>query len=438
MNTLCAQLLQIPAGDDAKLKEAIDQHQIAYDKRTWRSSLKEHVRRFANDNNIYTGHIRALNSVWKQIGKVFNRHDLADNTYTADLKDVRKSITTAYGQEQGMKLIKASGVSDSKRTKKRNTEEKEKRDARHAAPFNISLEKIESICEKMKDDIESANPAYKNTPILLAELCIGARIGECIDASNFKIVAKSKRPEPKNVEWIEQKGVLKKRMQQAGAGDDDDDADEQPGGVKDGYVKNAVLIKPMLPYVTASFMLDSLAAWRAANGIVGGNYNLKNMEKYQNRINILLRKRYLSTDDLPDNNATRIKTHLLRAIYAQAAFKLFGQDNETISLFTQKVLGHEALETGLSYSYVKISDSNEQDGERDEDEPGANDVEDNTEEELVPPIKIARNRLPPKVKAREDNLAEDEPITTQLKKENAALKKENAALKKRIAALEKN
>ncbi len=41
---------------------------------------------------------------------------------------------------------------------------------------------------------------------------------------------------------------------------------------KEQWVKDAVLIKPCLPYVDAAWLLRKLAEWRRANGITAGSY----------------------------------------------------------------------------------------------------------------------------------------------------------------------
>lgn len=327
------------------------------------------------------------------IGKVMDHHTphpSAMSAYAQRLTRLRRAITDTYGAEKGKAAIKESKISNSGRTIEKNQIAKAVRDNKHENAFSISLDQIEEICKKMIDDIEDGSTAaQRNAIVLLVELCLGCRVGEVIMASEFSLM-ESKKIGNRTVQFIRQKGVLKKREPreyttarptgsgQAGEGSDadpeseDEELDEeesdmqlvQAGGASAGA--NAVLEKPVLPYVDAAFLLSKLAEWRSSQNIVPGHYVEKTVRKYNTRMNKLLRAKYLDPKDYKD---VRIKTHLLRSIYAAAAYQLFSRANQTLNSFIHEHLGHSNLETGLSYAYVKIIDGKKPILIDDSDEP---------------------------------------------------------------------
>lgn len=316
--------------------------------------------------------------LFELIGKVIDKHTPSPEAraaYAVRLTQLRKAIVQTYGEEKGMEAIRESKISNSKRTFERNQIAKKVRDKKHVNAFGISLTEIKDLCGKMKTDLETAPGTYQHSIVLLFELCTGARIGECINASTFTVMPKRKI-NGKWVSFIKQVGILKKRIEnkddpeelddpeQKGEGQeacehDDDQVGGAPGEQKgyqnDEYDPRGVLEKPVLPYADPTFLVEQLDAWRVNNAVANpGTYDEKTVKKFNNRINVLLRKRYLNPDDYP---GVRIKTHLLRATYAAAAYQLFSTANQTLNAFIQAYLGHASLEIGLNYSYVKILDA---------------------------------------------------------------------------------
>ena len=314
--------------------------------------------------------------LFELIGKVIDKHTPnpeARSAYAVRLTQLRKAIVQTYGDEKGMEAIRESKISNSKRTFERNQIAKKVRDKKHVNAFGISLAEIKDICAKMKTDLESRATSYKHSIVLLFELCTGARIGEVINASTFTVMPKRKI-NGKWVSFIKQVGILKKRIEnkddpeelddpeQKGEGQDEDGDDqvgegpgERKGYQNDEYDPRGVLEKPVLPYADPTFLVEQLNEWRAFNAVENpGTYEEKTVKKFNTRINVLLRKRYLNPSDYP---GVRIKTHLLRATYAAAAYQLFSTPNQTLNAFIQAYLGHASLEIGLNYSYVKILDA---------------------------------------------------------------------------------
>jgi hypothetical protein len=255
------------------------------------------------------------------LGQALTKHIQNSNTYTRYMTMMRKELISRYGQEI-LPVMIAAKISDSDRTKAKNAVQIVRRNKRHEESFNISISDIMGIIGKMVDDINSGDRRFVNTIVLLFELCTGARIGEVMSFGKFTVTGPNE---------ITQEGVLKR-------------------GPRAGQVEKLKI--PTL--YDAKYLVDHLNAWRALKGFTAGTYDLDEAGKLQSKINILLRKRYLSTESAEYN--TGIKTHLLRAIYANAAYKLAGGEHETLSGFISRILGHTGLETGLSYSFVKITE----------------------------------------------------------------------------------
>jgi hypothetical protein len=205
---------------------------------------------------------------------------------------------------------------------------------------------------------------------LLAELALGSRIGENVCAAKYALV-KSAANRP--YELVQQTGVLKKRKdgipysenvpsEQGGEGRDsdvDDAPDEEEyrpsPDAKEEWVKDAVLVKPCLPGVSAAFVLKALSRWRRDHEQTAGIYRPSQVRKYGPATNKLLRARYLKP---AAGDKVKTVSHLLRAIYANACFELLSGKLErklTKNAFITKYLGHGSMEIGLSYAHVFIT-----------------------------------------------------------------------------------
>jgi integrase len=263
----------------------------------------------------------ALSESLALLGAVMTKHILNSNTYTRHMTLIRQELTRLYGPDIIPVMISAK-ISDSERTKVKNAAQITRRNERHETSFNISISEIMDIIGAMVDDINSGAHRYRNTIVLLFELCTGARMGEVVSYGKFTA---------DDDNHITQDGVLKRK---SGSG-------------------SAEKLKIPTLY-SARYLVKHLDAWRKANNITPGTYSMVLAGNTQKKLNQLLRARYLASDD--ENPNARIKTHLLRAVYANAAYKLAGGDHETLSGFIHRVLGHSGLETGLSYSFVKITD----------------------------------------------------------------------------------
>lgn len=261
------------------------------------------------------------------IGQVLTKHINNSNTYTRYMTDIRRELVNVYGAEIIPVMI-AAKISDSDRTKIKNAAQIVRRNKRHEESFNISVSEVMGIIGKMVNDINSGDRRYLNTILLLFELCTGARMGEVMSFGKFTVAGKNQ---------IIQEGVLKR-------------------GPRSSQAEKLNI--PTL--YDAEYLVGHLNAWRKLKNITPGTYSIVHAKNIQQACNDLLRKRYLSTESAEYNST--IKSHLLRAIYANVAFKLAGGEHETLSGFISRVLGHTGLETGLSYSFIKIV----------EDEPAAN------------------------------------------------------------------
>jgi len=255
------------------------------------------------------------------IGQVLTKHINNSNTYTRYMTDIRKELVNVYGAEI-IPLMIAAKISDSDRTKVKNAAQIVRRNKRHEESFNISVGEVMSIIGKMVNDINSGDRRYLNTIPLLFELCTGARMGEVMSFGKFTVAGKNQ---------ITQEGILKR-------------------GPKSNQAEKLNI--PTL--YDADYLVNHLNAWRKLRGFTAGTYSIESARTVQHSANALLRKRYLSTESAEYNGT--IKSHLLRAIYANVAFKLAGGEHETLSGFISRVLGHTGLETGLSYSFIKITE----------------------------------------------------------------------------------
>jgi len=101
-------------------------------------------------------------------------------------------------------------------------------------------------------------------------------------------------------------------------------------------------------------LVGALTEWRRSRGItpeLEGTYNENMVNRDRNKANKLLQKHYL---DKRANKQIRVKTHLLRAIYASAAYDLFSDNSESLNVFINDKLGHDDMEVGLRYAFIKI------------------------------------------------------------------------------------
>lgn len=258
------------------------------------------------------------------IGRVMTKHIVNSNSYTRYMTIIRKELINGFGNDI-IPVMLAGRISDSERTKGKNAHQVERRNKRHESSFNISISEIMEIIGAMVEDLDSGEAKYKNTILLLFELCTGARLGEVMSFGKFK---------PEGKYSITQEGILKQKESSAAA------------------------TKVKIPTLfDAKYLVDHLNKWRADNKITPGTYSIELASETQKKANRLLRSRYIA-GDLENGD---IRSHLLRAIYANAAFKLAGGTHETLSGFIGRVLGHTGLETGLSYSFVKITEDDPED-----------------------------------------------------------------------------
>lgn len=378
------------------------------------------------------------------IGKVIDKHTpnpAASASYAARMTTLRTAIRKTYGEEIGTEAIHKSKISNSKRTFDRNQKAKQVRDKKHENAFEITMQEIKDLCDKMREDLLGDPVKYKHSILLMFELCTGARIGEVINASEFT-VEKPRTLRNKEVPFIKQTGVLKKRIKNKDNVEEidedppeEDQAGEQggegkPGEFRDAYDSRAVLFKPVLPFAEPQWLIDRLQEWRDAHEQKGGAYVEKDVKRYNNAINKLLQKRYLLPESYP---GVRIKTHLLRATYAAAAYALYQTPGQTINNFIQQYLGHASLEIGLNYSFVKITDINYR---KDPVYQPEDQAEDEVADEEKYPIDVEEEKVhvPQLIQPNEPSAASIYEIAA-LRADVAALREDNAAMRKDIRDL---
>lgn len=318
---------------------------------------------------------RAPITLFTLIGKVFDKHipRSNDSGYGTRMTALRDAIRDTYA-DKAAKIIEDSKISNRQRTIEKNAKQKVKRDARLNDAFGITMEKIERLCKKMIKDITTNE--YPRAIFLLAELVTGARTGEVTMAAKFTSLGKKKIGR-KTATFIRQEGILKRERvdrKQQGAGSDDEedgeevdydsynsdsDSDEQFGGRRRTiYKPGGILEKPILPYVEMDFLLDKLAIQRAKEGVTIGQYDSGLSNRINSDLNKKLKSRYLAPSEhkKKDGSNFPITTHLFRGIYVAAAYQLYALPTETFNAFIHNTLGHTSVETGLSYSYVRILD----------------------------------------------------------------------------------
>lgn len=331
-----------------------------------------------------TANKRKLYAFYKLLGQVMDHHIISDDTYVAYMTKLRKAIFAHHGEVEAKQIIEsdAGRLNNQERTTRRNENQRIRRNLRHSNAYSISLLRIRSFMNQLKRDIDSANPKYKHAVPLLVQISLGCRISEVISASKFEPL-----PDRYGVHYMKQIGVLKKRsarQEQRGLGEDDDaDPEEEEEEAEEAEAaaqvegeepflivdKQLVLNKPLLPCdgVTSEWLVDKLTAWRAANREFEsiGKYNKSASDRVLPAINKLLQTRYSTIiykkDSVDAKEAKKITTHLLRSIWGAAAFKLYAGSNETLSKFLMEKLGHDDMEVGLSYSWVKIIDDKPED-----------------------------------------------------------------------------
>ena len=338
------------------------------------------------------------------VGQAFTHINLNDETQMKTMTPIRKELATHFGREVSQKIIEKTKLSDSDRTRQRNINQDATRERKHAQGYNISLPFIARMADRMIDDIKSGDARYQHSIILLAELAMGSRIGENINAAKFTL----EDSKTQVYELVKQVGVLKKRKPDRpysanvrrggqiggarrqkhkfpGPGDaiganssdeeeeeeeeededsDDDDAKSEAKSnnplANEAYERKAELIKPILPVVEGRFLLSELAKWRRNHGQVAGRYDPKAVSKYAKQVNKLFKSRYL----LDRDGNHRVVSHLLRAIYAVASYTTVGREafpGLTLSLYIKKVLGHGSMNIGQSYSHILVIDDESKD-----------------------------------------------------------------------------
>ena len=101
--------------------------------------------------------------------------------------------------------------------------------------------------------------------------------------------------------------------------------------------------KLILPYVSADYLLEKLTAYRESRGLTDliQSYDKRKVNRSGALANKLLRTRYLPPEFVQEE--TRVRTHVLRAIYVQASFDLFAGAGTT-----------SGFDVDISYSYIKI------------------------------------------------------------------------------------
>lgn len=312
--------------------------------------------------------------VLQRIGRAFSeRINANDETHQSIIKDIRKAIKTQFGDEEGVKIIKDSQISDSKRTMRRNMRREKIVEAKHEKPIKVSLEEVKRCIDKMKADIDSGDVKYQNVICLLSELAFGARSLEIYDKSKFKLITpkdpkrvevetrritrslakklESEEKAKKKIEYILQQGILKKRNKKREGSEDEDDYE----------LINIEVEKPVFPLIDGKYTLKKLNEWRenlanrwAASGIEKDD-SKNQYGTIRTNNNILLRERYLFIRDLP---AKEISSHILRKLYAVFSYYLLDgkYDGETMTLqgFVKRVLAHEKLSVGNNYSHFII------------------------------------------------------------------------------------
>ncbi len=431
-------LLAMPQPADEKqtqdtIRQALEQQGIDYGKKNPRSNLLQHINNWITDlPTSYAGlkrfGLKRTYAALSAIGRALSYVNRSDETHMANIKQLRKAIQVKYGKEYGLDLIAKGQLSDSERTRKRNVANKDKRDKRHEDPYTISLPRIQDLLDKLVRDISSGSPMYEHAPVLLAELALGSRIGENVNAAKFALA-----PPPASgaYELVQQTGVLKKRKEGIpysenvpdgqGGGARDSDVDDAPDeeeyvpspDAKEEWVKDAKLVKPCLPGVSAAFVLKALKRWRKDHDQTPGIYRPSQVRKYGPAVNKLLRARYLKP---AAGDKVKTVSHLLRAIYANACYEALRGKLErglTKNAFITKYLGHGSMDIGLSYAHVDITadrtakdpedpDPDEVEARLDDDNGAQDDGGDAREEKAGAPL--------PPAHERPDNLEEPDAV----------------------------
>lgn len=289
------------------------------------------------------------------IGQVLDKHVIEDNSYASNKRDLRKVLRNHFLSDQFtdkepkladkmrqqatrglLQYVGADKFDNRERMINRNANLRKTRDARHKDQLDISQEYIEDMVKAMVGNIEAG--VKPHSILLLMELCTGARFGEVVMASKFsrapdmpnkrKKSVKSGIKTPAVVQRVKQQGLLKKVVTVENTGP-------------------AEVIKPVLPYVDVDQLLEWLAEWREKYGItpaMQGTYDVATVARFRQAANKLI-KEYMGGD---------YSTHILRAIYAVAAYDLFRPANMSENDFIRGTLGHDALDVSLSYNHVNI------------------------------------------------------------------------------------
>lgn len=392
----------------ADLMKIMDKHYVPHAKKTARQNLIAYITQYISAlppmetikrHGLYKSFIDSLHLV----GEIFTgKINKSDNTQGGNLTALRKAITAKFGDEASQ-LFTESKISDSKRTVRRKANESNKRVAKHREPLKVSLEEIKACIERLNADLDSDDIKLQNIILLLSELAFGSRVMEVARDSEYKIMKHNDedivvddtrrltrsmrqklnmdKAEVKNVQYIRQTGVLKKKNDK----------------------ETATITKPVLPLINGKTTLDRLYKWRKD---LAKRWESKGIERDDDKNqygtiktnnNILLREKYLIIKGVDPKTIT---SHILRKLYGVIGYYLldgkYKGSQMTLQGYLKEVLGHTSLQTGEHYSHIIL-------------------VNDKTREL----IKI------------DDNAEE----ITKLREENEILRKENERLKKQLEIL---
>lgn len=332
---------------------------------------------------------KKLETFYSTAGKVLTKHILSDVTMLAYMTKLRKAAYNHHGKDAIMPIIESpkGRFSDKQRTIKTNIRSDQNVEESHKqGAYLISLERIKALQRQFIKDIDSNNQKYNHAVPLLFQLTCGGRISEIINAAVFTAVDTDPEVKyPQETRLIKQQGILKKRKddnikqgRERGRGkniedsDDEYESDDEEGiiGGANGDDEDligdaeAVLIKPILPLegLTVDYLIEKLNAWRVKyrQEAQPGVYNRLASMRVIHNINKLLQDRYGVF--LPDKTVVRnkivtqkkITTHLLRSIYAAGVIAYYLPRHETAASFLKRHLGHDNINTGKRYNWVKI------------------------------------------------------------------------------------
>ena len=257
--------------------------------------------------------------LYKQIGKALDKWIKSDNTYVTYMSEIRKKIEDNNGS---LELIKKSGISNSKRTEKKNNTQMKKVEAIQLNASVFTVEEIQKIAEKIINDLDENSINI----ILLTILLTGSRINEVVSFSEFSLVKNKSNPE-----YFIQKNVAKK------------------------LDKSISIERPLLPYYNGKELFQRLDQWRVDNNVVVGTQNTKIINSLNTKVNRQLKK-YMKKPIEPDNidKSRAPSSHFLRKMYINLVHKLYAPNTSTLSGSIKKWFQHESLSTSMNYNNLNI------------------------------------------------------------------------------------